>query len=340
MSSLPRLFQLHEIQKEVESESFRTKLIEGIQEGFRAYHNGAFNAPPIQTMGAPPMDPFCNDDDDNNNYAAQTCVKSGYFRNNPYYVVKVASGGHPLPNSGCMQIYSQKTGRLEAILLDDGLLTDLRTAAVGALAVKLLAPKSVNKIGIVGTGIQARFQLEFISLVLPSCRDVLVWGRTSAKVNKLINEYPSFNIKGCNDADQLLRECSVIVTTTPAREPILGNSGSVPPEKGCLIICIGSDAPGKGELNDHLLDYAHFRVADSIEQTVTRGEFQKWASTQERKGMIQSLGCLIESPGLQRKDEADERMIIFDSSGVALQDCVIAQIVYESLMTKQTGQSL
>ena len=62
----------------------------------------------VQTLGAPPMAPFI---DGVENYCAQTCVKSGYITGESHYVIKVASGGHPHPNSGSMQLYSQTTGK-------------------------------------------------------------------------------------------------------------------------------------------------------------------------------------------------------------------------------------
>ena len=101
-------------------------------------------------------------------------------RHSSYYCIKVASGGYPFPaNSGNIQLYSQTTGKLQVLLCDDGLLTELRTAAAGAVAAKLLAPNLSNDddndddddgsnngcIGIVGTGIQARYQLRYLKYI-------------------------------------------------------------------------------------------------------------------------------------------------------------------------------
>ena len=160
-------------------------------------------------MGAPPLAPFsCGSASSTatttpgvitpdittatDNYSAQTCVKSGYITNSPYYCIKVASGGAPLPtNSGNIQLYSQITGQLQVLLCDEGLLTELRTAAAGAVAAKLLAPTLSNAddeddgdggcngcIGIVGTGIQARYQLRYLKYITPCCK-VLINGRTA-----------------------------------------------------------------------------------------------------------------------------------------------------------------
>ena len=160
---IPKIFTLAEIQQairgSVESESsFELDLMNAIQQGFVDMDQGKFFAAPIQTMGLSPFPFVGSGSEDTKSYAAQTCVKSGYFVDNPYYVIKVATGGHPLPsNWGCMQVFSQQTGRLEAILLDDGILTEIRTASVGCLAARLLAPSTISKIGIAGTGVQARY---------------------------------------------------------------------------------------------------------------------------------------------------------------------------------------
>jgi len=201
-------------------------------------------------MGAPPMAPFrsyCNANGNNNlvndsgkkrRYSAQTCVKSGYITSSSHYVIKVASGGHPFPaNSGSMQLYSQRTGRLECILLDEGLLTELRTAAVGAVAAQMLAPGLIddediggNKhrrsecgiIGMVGTGVQARFQLQYLAHIT-KCRDVLVWGRTRSNVQQYMNdmEKEGWNIRAVDDVQTLMEKCTLIVTTTSSRQPLL-----------------------------------------------------------------------------------------------------------------------
>ena len=89
----PKIYSLEDIEKVVSTPAFRTKLIAGIRDGFVAYENGEFYAAPIQTLGLPPF-PFVDVID----YAAQTCVKSGYFKGHEHYVIKVASGGYPIPS--------------------------------------------------------------------------------------------------------------------------------------------------------------------------------------------------------------------------------------------------
>jgi ornithine cyclodeaminase len=334
---IPKLYTLDQINKVIsESTSFETDLIRGIQEGFVALEQGAFYACPIQTMGLPPF-PFVEGVD---GYAAQTCVKSGYFKGQDYYVIKVASGGHPMENSGLMQVYSQQTGQLEALLLDNGILTELRTAAVGALAAKLLAPKKIQSIGIVGTGIQARYQLEMLPTVT-ECRNVLVWGRNVSKANAFRDEMvpKGWQVRIAESTDDLLTECDLIVTTTCAREALLQSSAMASRKKttGLHITCIGADAPGKHELDPKLVAKADLLVADTVQQTLERGEFQKAVADGlvERDSIVSLGNLLLANPtNLHRKEENDPRLTIFDSSGVALQDCVISQLTYDALRQK------
>ena len=231
-------------------------------------------------------------------------------------------------DSGLMQVYSQKTGRLQALLLDEGILTELRTAAVGALAVKLLAPPNIETVGIVGSGIQARYQLEMLTAVT-DCRNALVWGRTPSNVSALISEMlcKGWNIIAANTPDQLLQDTDLLITTTPSREIVIGKSSLETRKSGLTIICIGADAPGKHELNPALVAKADLLVADTSTQSVERGEFQNAvADGLVTKESLVPLGQLIQKEDLHRKED-DNRFIIFDSSGVALQDCVVSSMV-------------
>jgi ornithine cyclodeaminase/alanine dehydrogenase-like protein (mu-crystallin family) len=105
MAPLPTIYTLEEIESVLSDPQFAIKLIDAIQEGFVAYSRGQFNAAPIQTLGAPPMAPFVNSD----NYSAQTCVKSGYITGGDHYVIKIASGGNPHPNSGQVRYFNVMT---------------------------------------------------------------------------------------------------------------------------------------------------------------------------------------------------------------------------------------
>jgi ornithine cyclodeaminase/alanine dehydrogenase-like protein (mu-crystallin family) len=350
---LLRIVPLSEIEEVVSSSSFAADLVDAIRDGF--LRQDRFYMAPIQTLGCPPTSlPFSSAITNDSAYCAQTCVKTGYFEGNEHYVIKVASGGHPFPaNSGLMQVYSQSTGRLEALLLDEGVLTELRTAAVGALAFRLFAPKRVRCVGIVGCGVQARYQLRMLGQVLNSnnkakgtggdCWNACVYGRNSAQAKTYADEMAEsgWSVSMANSPNELLDTCDAIITTTSAREALLSlPPGSSRPTRAKLLVCIGSDAPGKSEVDDAILEAADLRVADSVSQSRERGEFQSLPCDLP----IVSLRDALLDPMHQRRRSAkgsddgaldvDDRLVVFDSSGLALQDCVIAAMIYQAVLQR------
>jgi ornithine cyclodeaminase/alanine dehydrogenase-like protein (mu-crystallin family) len=151
----------------------------------------------------------------------------------------------------------------------------------------------------------------------------------------------------CRSADDLLKECDLIVTTTCARQALLQSSSSSSSssrimasrkKSGLHITCIGADGPGKHKLDPKLGAMADLLVADTVQQTVERGEFQKAiAEGLVARDSIVSLGNLLllaNQTNLHRKEENFHRLTIFDSSGVGLQDCVISQLTYDALQQK------
>ena len=388
--SAMEVYQLSDILRVTSSSAFETSLIDAIADGFISYSRGEFNACPIQTMGAPPMGKFSceartsrddvDDNDDESEYAAQVCIKSGYVTGAEHFVVKVASGGHPMPsNSGCMQVYSQHTGKLVALLLDDGVLTELRTAAAGAVAARFMAPKNLKRIGMLGTGIQARYQLRLLKHVT-RCRDLMVYGRTADNVQKYVDDCKNdgWNVAVASCPNVLLDSCELIVTTTTAREPVLGTGGkcsTMPAMPEQHITCIGADAPGKMELDSDLVKSAKLLVADSRLQTRERGEFQKAVNDglvsldedileigeiaqlpilpcklggvdnrEAYAGKLNAVSSGCQESRMQRCKEILSEMLrsgpncglsIFDSSGVAVQDCVVADMVYAALSSAE-----
>lgn len=328
MADAPAVITLPTIEDAIAaSPTFEIDLINAIEQGFVDYSNGKFNAAPIQTLGTAPLAAFTADDrNPNSTYAAQTCVKSGYFTGADHYVVKVAAGGYPMPaNTGNIQVYSQSTGRLIYLLLDEGILTEHRTAAAGAVAARKFACTDTTAIGIVGTGVQARYQLRYLRHVT-TCRNVFVWGRTPAHVQAFVADglNSDWNIRIAASPEEIMTTCQLIVTTTSAREAVLYDHPNRPRPQH--ITCIGADAPGKQELDSEIVLSADYRVADALAQTAVRGEFQ----TALREGRvaissIQEMGKRLEKSNNVCTNA--KMWTIFDSSGVAFQDCVIASLV-------------
>jgi ornithine cyclodeaminase len=262
-------------------------------------------------------------------------IKYGYLKGGDYYVIKIASGfygnaqlGLPSGN-GMMLLFNQQTGQPEAILLDEGHLTNTRTAVAGQIAAKYLAPDRVERIGIVGTGIQARLQLRYLADVTP-CRDVMVWGRGESQLNAYLNEMTplGYRVETTLQTAVLQESCNLIVTTTPATEPLLNVAHLQP---GTHITAVGSDTPSKQELDARILARADLVVADSIPQCLERGEIhQAIKSGLLTKDRLVELGHVISGEVPGRSDEV--QITVADLTGVAVQDIGIASAVVKPLL--------
>lgn len=296
-----------------------------IEAGFVAYSAGESVVPPVGEliMDKPPGDVH---------------IKYGYLKGGSSYVIKIASGFYEnhklgLPTSnGMMLLFDQKTGAPLAVLLDEGYLTDLRTAVAGAIAAKYLAPKQVKRIGIIGTGIQARLQLQHLQSIT-DCRDVAVWGRSADKVAKYIREMETadFQLTAAQNTAEIGTSCNLIVTTTPATAPLIAADAIQP---GTHISAVGSDTYHKQELDAAILGRADLVVADSIPQCLERGEIMHALRQNEiQQGDLVELGSVIAGHAAGRTSE--EQITVADLTGVAVQDIQIATAVYD-ILNQQT----
>jgi ornithine cyclodeaminase len=312
--------------KEIEPLLEGLDLIGAIEEGFKAYSAGKVIVPPVGEMifDQPPGE--CH-------------IKYGFIKDDEYYVIKIASGfpgneAHGIPTSqGMMLVFSRKTGAVEAILLDEGRLTDIRTAVAGVISSRWLAPKVVTGIGIIGTGIQARLQLDYHLKYFDST-NVWVWGRSREKVEDFIIEYEAKGVKvHTGSVEDLSAACNVIVTTTSAKEPILSATMINP---GTHITAVGSDTPHKQEVDSGLFEILDIVVADSIPQCMTRGEIHQAikAGTLDKEKIIE-LGASLASGTSPRIN--DDQITLADLTGVAVQDIQISKAVYNAFKSKKNG---
>ena len=326
---MPKVVELDEIKSLVDV----PKLIKAIEEGFVLYSEGKVVVPPVGFLNfeQPPGDVH---------------IKYGFVKNDDVYVLKVASGFYQnaelgLPVSdGLMLVFDQRTGQLQLVLLDKAWLTDMRTAAAGAVAAKHLAPSHVRGIGIVGTGVQARMQLEMLKDVV-DCNSCFVWGRDAGKVQAMIDDLKAssavqewgLQISAATGINHLCAECNLIVTTTSARDALI-YADQV--QSGTHITAMGSDDHGKQELESQLLAKADRVVADSIGQCVDHGEcFFAVRDKIIEEGSILELGNIIKSPELGRI--SDEQITVADLTGVAIQDIQIAKMVSQVMASKSGG---
>lgn len=298
------------------------ELIEEIAAGFIAYTAGRVIVPPVGYLGfAKP--------------AGDVHLKYGYVKSGDVFVIKVAAGfpqnsARGLPTGdGCMLVFSSHTGFLLAVLLDRSRLTDLRTAAAGAVAARALARNgSISQIGIIGTGVQARLQ-PLMLMHVTACRTIALHGRSAERVAACAEDLESmgFRVSLCESAEEVAERSELIVTTTASRG-VHFRAASVRP--GTHITGVGADAPGKQELDAALFARAEVVVADSIAQCADHGDLAPaLAAGAIALDRVRELGAVLADSRLGRTN--DEQITIADLTGVAVQDIVIASHVLRRL---------
>ena len=292
-----------------------------MEAGFAAYSEGRCNIPPVGELMLE---------------KGEVHIKYGCITGGRFYVVKVASGFYGNPalglasSNGLMLVFDQATGALETVLLDEGMLTDVRTAVAGAVAARYLAPRHVEHIGVIGTGMQARLQMQYLMPIVP-CRKLIACGRTPQHLEAYRRdmEVLGFDVQTTDDPVVVGAHCQLIVTTTPATAPLLLSEHIRP---GTHISAFGSDTPHKQELASGVLGRASRIVVDSLAQCRLRGEVHQALKagviTAER---IEEIGDLILGRRPARTD--DDGITVFDSTGLAVQDVQIATAVTQAAVT-------
>ena len=315
---MTRTYNLDQI-KQVMGKLDVTKYIE---EGFVAYSQGRVVVPPVGELVF-------------ENPPADVHIKYGYIKNDDYFAIKIASGFYEnykidLPTSdGLILLFSQRDGRLASILLDECYLTNVRTAVAGRIVAKHMAPSKIECIGVFGTGIQGRMQVEYLKPVI-DCRDIIVWGLPQDNFDTYQRDMEKlgYSVQTTTDSGAVTEKCRLIITATPSNTPLIDVNQIKP---GTHITAMGSDTHLKQELDSKILQRADMVVTDSLEQCLTRGEISKalQAGLIKKEDLIE-LGDVI--AGSQSGRTSDEQITVTDLTGVAVQDIQIAKAVHEALL--------
>ncbi|HEX3745977.1 MAG TPA: ornithine cyclodeaminase family protein [Bryobacteraceae bacterium] len=258
---------------------------------------------------------------------AEVHMKSSYRRGGRYFALKFASSfpgnvacGLPTGN-GMMLLASAETGEPVALLADNGHLTDVRTAAVSAMVAHALGRQD-RTLGILGTGIQARLQAQMHAEILPLDR-ILIWGRNPGRAAECRRDIaallPHLAVSVATSPAELAGQTHLIVTCTAARAPLLFAADV---RAGTHICAVGSDGPGKQELEPAILARAHLLLADSRRQCETLGELQHAPSEWERAREIGEF-CAAASP------IPPDAVTVCDCTGLGVEDLYIAESCYE-----------
>lgn len=262
-------------------------------------------------------------------------VKGAFLRGEPVFVMKVASGFYlnsqrGLPTgSGLVLVFDAATGFPLALLQDNGYLTELRTGGAGALAVRLLAPNRPLKAAVLGAGSQARYQLRAMARVR-EIRELSVWSPEPEEVASYQTEMATalgIPVSGWENAEKAVHGADLVVTVTPAREPILALDWLM---EGATVVAVGSDGPEKQELAPEILGKAGKVVVDSRAQCLRLGETHHAVSAGvlTPEGIHGELGEVLLGT---RPGREGEELIVCDLTGVGAQDAAMAGVVWSLL---------
>ena len=306
--------------------------LEAVADGFTRLADGKATVPPIMMIEVPA-------------HHGEVDIKSAYLEGLNSFAVKIASGffdnlHRGLPSgSGMMVVMSAQTGFPQAVLLDNGFLTDLRTALAGAIAAKHLAREQLDTVGMFGAGVQGSYQVKALQLVR-DFRKVLVHDVRPEAVERYVAEMPGVlgvDVAAAGGAAQLVAAADLVVTATPSRAPLV-SAGWL--HSGLHITAMGSDSPEKQELDPNVFVRADRIVCDRKAQCFRLGELHHAleAGLIAEDHSIDELGELTagRKPGRRRGEE----ITVCDLTGVGVQDTAIALLALRKAEEKGLGLTI
>jgi len=303
--------------------------IEACEAAFRAYSAGRAATPSVIHLDVPERE---------GEGEGEVHIKAGYLHGARYFTLKVASGfpGNAalgLPTSdGLLVVFDAATGAPAAVLLDHGLVTDLRTGAAGGVAARWLAPESVSAVAVIGTGAQARYQLDALARVRPGFSRVRVWGRNPEHARDCVDSLrarpglPSGrDYSVASSVREAVAGAEVVITCTASRMPLL-EAGWL--AAGAHVTAVGADSPEKQELSSEVLARADILAVDSREQCSRLGELRHaLASGVVAPSKAVELGEIVARAKPARTSKT--QVTVCDLTGVGVQDAAAAALVVD-----------
>jgi ornithine cyclodeaminase/alanine dehydrogenase-like protein (mu-crystallin family) len=257
-------------------------------------------------------------------------VKTGSLRGHDVYIVKVspwfsANVESGKPQGGFVAVFDSGTGQTLALLHDEHYLSDMRTAAAGAVAARMLAPSNVGTAAVLGAGVQAYWQPLALYRERPF-QSLLIWARSERKARelktRLSEKLPAVDIHWSPDIEHTVRSADVLITATQAREPLVRGEWL---RRGMHVTAVGADDPTKCELDATALRRARVFV-DLRETAEANGDVHRAIrdgsySIDELSG---ELGDVISGHTAGRT--SDDDITIAKLVGIGSQDLVAAEI--------------
>lgn len=272
-------------------------------------------------------------------------VKGAYIHGAPFFSVKAATGfygnadvGLPVA-SGVVLVFDIGTGLLDTVIFDNGFLTEIRTGAAGALAADLFARADASVAAVIGSGGQARYQIEALAGVRHLAK-VVVWARHRKAADEYASEMQErtgIPFRVADTAHDAIRNADIIVTATPSRAPVMETAWI---RSGTHITAMGADLPEKCELPATLAAKVNKFVVDSRPQALRSGELHHAVESGgfREEDVYAELGEV--EAGQKPGRESDDEITVVDLTGLGIQDAAMANVVAARGRTLDLGSIL
>ena len=218
-------------------------------------------------------------------------------------------------------LYDAETGKPLAYIEATNL-GMIRTGAASGYATDLLAAPEASVVGIIGSGLQARGQVEAMRAVRP-IKEIRVWSRNLENARRFAEE---FGCRAVESAEAAVRDAPIVVTATSSKDPVLESEWIQP---GTVINAMGSNVASRREIPADLMHSAGRVVVDDLEQArIEAGDIilaDSWANVVELKDV--------------QRGHDPARVTIFESLGIAVEDAAAAGYVYEQAVAKKMGRA-
>ncbi|SEA20647.1 ornithine cyclodeaminase [Thalassobacillus cyri] len=312
-----KLFTKEEIEKVIRLDN---RVVAVVEEAFNDLVQKKVQMPPIMRIDVP-------------EHNGEIDIKSAYVAGYDSFAVKLSSGffdndKRGLPSaSGMMLLLNSETGIPKAVLADNGYLTEVRTAAAGAVAARHLARENIKTVGVIGTGAQARLQVKALKLVRGFDK-LLVYGRTpekTAQYQKDMLQDLDIDVEIVSSPEEVVTESDVVITTTPSTEPLIQAEWFHP---GLHITAMGSDAEHKQELESSVLERADYVVCDVKAQSLRLGEMR---SCNDQRVIDEAIELGEITAGNKQGRINENQITVCDLTGTGVQDTAIARFAYDRL---------
>jgi alanine dehydrogenase len=303
-----------------------TDLIEAVESAVVAFSSGRANQPVRTVIEAP----------------------GGVFASMPAYLASIPAMGAKLvtvfhgntskglpTHLATIVLLDPLTGALLATM-DGRYITEVRTAAASAVAVRHLALPEAPVLAIIGSGVQARSHLELLPLVR-KLNDIRCWSPTAINVEKLVSEFDRLPVRSVESAQAAIEGADVIALVTASNSPVIKDAWVKP---GACVISVGACRPTQREMDPVLVARA-ILVVDSraaalkesgdVVQGIREGRFDETHIAAE-------LGQVAADPGLGRTNQ--DQITIFKSLGMAVEDVAAADLVYRRAIQLGKGVAL